>query len=249
MKLSQLSTAFLLAFGLFAAAFALGDSTPVAGTQGTDKLDAEQSARLQQGLALATSGNPRAAISQFYDPVIAFYETTYGDPHRHYFSARSPTEALLYAVQGAVDQTTTLVVSRNWVEAHFLKGYALVDLQELDAARVEYETALKLAPHNSQVLAELGGLYNRQKNFAKALETYRLAEVDSVYSPPEAKDMDRARAWRGQGYAYTERQQWDAAEKMYRQSLALDKTDQLSLREIQYIQKKRSAQGLDPPPH
>jgi Flp pilus assembly protein TadD len=248
-KRTHLSTAFALAFSLFAAAFAFGESTPVAGTQASDKLDAEQRARLLLGLAVATGGNPnpRAAISEFYDPVIAFYEATYTDKRQRYFSARSETEALLYSMQGAVDQAATTVVSRNWVEAHFMKGFALVDLQQLDAARVEYETALKLAPHNSQVLAELGDLYNREKNFTKALETFRLAETDSEYSPPEAKDHDRARAWRGQGYAYTELKQWDVAEKMYRQSLALDKNDQRSVQELQYIQKQRSAQAANAP--
>jgi hypothetical protein len=43
-----------------------------------------------------------------------------------YFNARSETEALLYAMQGAVDETAVTVVSRNWVEAHFMKGFALV---------------------------------------------------------------------------------------------------------------------------
>jgi Flp pilus assembly protein TadD len=247
---SYLATALTLAICLSCAGRAVAQSAaqdPVAETQASDKLDAEQHTRLLQGIALATSGNPRAAISEFYDPVIAFYEATYTDKRQRYYSARSPTEALVYAVQGAVDNTSATVVSRNWVEAHFMKGFALVDLQQLDAARAEYETALKLAPHNSQVLAELGDLYNRQKNFTKALETYRLAETDSEYSPPEVKDHDRARAWRGQGYAYTELQQWDTAEKMYRQSLALDKNDQRSLQELQYIQKQRSAQGLNPP--
>lgn len=244
-----LRVAFAASLYLFAPGCLLGepaDQMPVPGHQVNDK-DAEQSARLQQGVALATGGNPRAAISQFYDPVIAFYETTYADHTQRYFSARSVAETLLYMIRGAKDHVATTVVSRNWVEAHFLKGYSLDDLQDQDAARAEYETALKLAPDNSQVLAELGGLYNRQKDFNKALETYRLAETDSEYSPPEAKDLDRARAWRGQGYAYVELHQWDDAERMYRQSLALDKTDRHSQQEIQYIQRQRNAERLDTP--
>jgi tetratricopeptide (TPR) repeat protein len=249
MRLAYLSMPLMVALCLFAGGLSSAqpaDPAPVAGPQARDK-DAEQWARLQQGLALAGGGNPRAAISQFYDPVIAFYEITYTDPHQHYFSARSTAEALMYAVEGAKEHTATTVVSRNWVEAHFMKGYALVDSQDLDAARAEYERALKLAPHNSQVRAEVGSLYNRQKDFTKALETYHIAEMDSEFSPPEAKDLDRARAWRGQGYAYVELRQWDDAERMYRQSMALDKSDQHSQQEIQYIQRQRNAQGPDTP--
>lgn len=246
---SYLFTGAILALGLFAGSgtvAAAESQVPAADTQSSNKFDAEQSERLQRGLALATGGNPRAAISEYYDPVIASYEAMYTDSHWRYFSARSLAEALLYTVQGANAHAATKVVSRNWTESHFLKGYALVDLHELDAARVELEAALKLAPHNSQVLAELGGVYNQQKNFTKALEAYQLAEEDSAYSPPEAKNIDRARACRAQGYAYVELRQWDDAERMYRQSLALDKNDQHSQQEIKYIQQQRSGQGANP---
>jgi tetratricopeptide (TPR) repeat protein len=246
----NLAMALTLTIGLFCGGRSVpqaADPSPAAETQASDKLDAEQYSRLLQGMERESRGNPQAAISEFFDPVIAFYESTYADKRQRYFSARSEAEALAYLLQATVDKTEARVVSRNWVEAHYLKGYALVDLQKLDAARVEYEAALKLAPHNSQVLGQLGDLYNRQKDFSKALETYRLAETDSEYSPPEVKDQDRARAWRGQGYAYTELQQWDDADKMYRQSLALDKNDQRSLQELQYIQKQRHAQDLNPP--
>jgi len=120
-----------------------------------------------------------------------------------------------------------------------VKGFALVDLGQLDAAQVEYDAALKLAPHNSQVRAELGSLYNRQKDFAKALENYQRAEQDAEYSPPEAKTLDYVRAYHGLGYAYTELGQWDDADKMYRKALAIDSNDRHSLNELQYIQQHR----------
>ena len=150
-------------------------------------------------------------------------------------------EALLYALDGAKTKTETLVVSRNWVEAHFMKGFALVDLGQLDAARVEFDAALTLGPHNSQVRGELGSLYNRQKDFSKALESYQRAEQDVEFSPPEAKTLDRVRAYHGLGYAYTELAQWDKAEEMYRKALAIDSNDQRSLKELQYIQQQRAA--------
>jgi tetratricopeptide (TPR) repeat protein len=216
---------------------------PNPSAQANSSHDLEQSALLKQGLDVASKGNREAAIRDYYDPVIAYYEGAYNDQHKHYFSARSAPEALLYALDGAKTKTDTIVVSPNWVEAHFMKGFAFVDLGQLNAALAEFETALKLAPANSQVRAELGSLFTREKDYSKALETYQRAEQDAELSPPEAKTLDRVRAYHGLGYAYTELGQWDDAEKMYRQALAIDSNDQHSLKELQYIQKQRIAHG------
>jgi tetratricopeptide (TPR) repeat protein len=245
MKLARIATALGFTCCLVLARPVTADDapapTPGEAAQANNAHDLEQSARLEQGLDLAAKGSLQVAIRDYYDPVIAYYEGTYNDKHKHYFSARGVTEALLYALDGAKTKTDTLVVSRNWVEAHFMKGFALVDLGQLDAARVEFDAALKLGPHNSQVRAELGSLYNRQKDFSKALESYQRAEQDVEFSPPEAKTLDRVRAYHGLGYAYTELGQWDKADEMYRKALAIDSNDQRSLKELQYIQQQRAA--------
>jgi tetratricopeptide (TPR) repeat protein len=65
--------------------------------------------------------------------------------------------------------------------------------------------------------------------------------VQRAPAPPEAKTLDRARAYHGLGYAYTELGQWDNADKMYRKALAIDSNDPHSLKELQYIQQRRNA--------
>jgi tetratricopeptide (TPR) repeat protein len=214
---------------------------PAAAAEANNSHDLEQSARLKQGLDLAAKGNREVAIRDYYDPVIAYYEGIYSDKRKHYFSARGATEALLYALDGARTKTDTVVVSRNWVEAHFMKGFVLVELGQLNAALAELDAALKLAPNNSQVRAEVGSLYTREKDYSKALESYKRAEQDAEFSPPEAKTLDHVRAYHGLGYAYTELGQWDNAEEMYQKALAIDSNDQHSLKELQYIQQQRNA--------
>ena len=245
MKLSHIVTALAFTCCVSLGCHVMADDTPApipdAAAEANNAHDLEQSALLKQGLDLAAKGSLQIAIRDYYDPVIAYYEGTYSNKHKHYFSARSVAEALLYALDGANTKTDTLVVSRSWVEAHFVKGFALVDLGQLNAAHAEFDAALKLAPHNSQVRAELGSLYIRQKDFSKALESYQRAAQDTEFSPPEAKTLDCARAYHGLGYAYTELGQWDNADKMYRKALAIDSNDQHSLKELQYIQQQRNA--------
>jgi tetratricopeptide (TPR) repeat protein len=243
MKLSHIVTALAFTCCVSLGCRVMADDTPAppipdAAARANNTHDLEQSALLEQGLELAAKGSLEAAIHDYYDPVIAYYEGTYNNKHKHYFSARGVTEALLYALDGAKTKTDTLVVSRNWVEAHFVKGFALVELGQLNAAHGEFDAALTLAP--------LGSLYNRRKDFSKALESYQRAEQDAEFSPPEAKTLDRTRAYRGLGYAYTELGQWDNADQMYRQALAIDSNDQHSLKELQYIQQQRNAHSPQP---
>jgi hypothetical protein len=69
-------------------------TTPDAAAQATNAHDVEQAVLLKQGLDLAAKGDRQTAIHEYYDPVIAYYERTYADSHKHYFSARGLTEAL-----------------------------------------------------------------------------------------------------------------------------------------------------------
>jgi tetratricopeptide (TPR) repeat protein len=169
MKLSHIAAALAFTCGASLGWLVMAEDAPApisdAAAQANNAHDLEQSALLKQGLDLAAKGSRQVAIRDCYDPVIAYYEGTYSDEHKHYFSARGTTESLLYVLDGAKTKTDTLVVSRNWVDAHFLKGFALIDLGQLDAAHAEFDAALELAPHNSQVRAELGSLYNCQHRF------------------------------------------------------------------------------------
>jgi hypothetical protein len=82
--------------------------------------------------------------------------------------------------------------------------------------------------------------------FSQHASTARKTRISTAINSRRKSKTSIVRAWRGQGYAYTELQQWDAAEKIYHQSLALDKSDHRSLQELEYIQKQRSAQGPSP---
>jgi tetratricopeptide (TPR) repeat protein len=231
----------MLSIGMATTALAAAEGQPAAVTQddGDGKLAGEQAARLGQGLALANNGKLQDAIAQYYDPVIATYESAYAGKDQRYYSARTVAESLEYVLEAAPTHTTTTVLSKNWGYAHFLKGYALVDLGQLDPARIELEAAVQLSPHNAQFLSELANLYYGQMDNGKALQLYLRAEKDTQFSPPQTKDTELSRAWRGQGLVYLRMARLDDAEKLYRQCLALNGNDRTALQQIQYIQSER----------
>jgi tetratricopeptide (TPR) repeat protein len=235
--------------GSFAAdgSFTFRDGILTVSQEDADSMIAnEQAARLGQGVALANSGKLQDAIVQYYDPVIATYESAYADKAQRYYSSRTVAEGLMYAGEAANAHTAAMGLSKNWAYAHFLKGYALVDLGQLDPARTELETALQLSPHNAQFLSELANLDYTQMDNAKALQLYQRAETDTEFSPPQSKDLELSRAWRGQGFVYIRMKRLDDAEKLYRQCLALDSNDKRALQEIQYIHSQREWEAKYP---
>lgn len=77
-----------------------------------------------------------------------------------------------------------------------------------------------------------------------ALQTFQRAESAArEFSPPDSKNIELSRAWRGLGYVYVELGQIDEAEKMYKQCLDLDKNDQRALNELRYIQNLKTKSG------
>ena len=99
---------------------------------------------------------------------------------------------------------------------------------------------MALSPSNSQFLSELGNIYELEKNWTMALQTFQRSEEAAEFSPPESKNAELSRAWRGLGYVYVELNQIDEAEKMYLRCLELDKNDQRALGELRYVQNLRA---------
>lgn len=62
------------------------------------------------------------------------------------------------------------------------------------------------------------------------------------FSPPQLKNADLSRAWRGQAYVFVEQGQLDEAEKLYRKCLDLNAADARALNELRFIQVQRAKQ-------
>jgi tetratricopeptide (TPR) repeat protein len=199
--------------------------------------DAKASQLLENGVRLMQSKKPTEAM-QIFDSVASGYENKYKGKNTKFYSARSPAETLFYVLDAAnSNKGGATVVSGNWGYAYYLKAYALLDLGRVSEAKVELQRAVSLSPQNSQFLSELGHVYQLEKNWQSALQIFQRAEAAAKeFSPPNARNAELGRAWRGMGFVDVELNRLDDAEAMYRKCLELDKNDAAAMRELRYVQ-------------
>lgn len=233
-------TTFLLLSFLLATPSWAQDAPPV-----STEDEAKLTQMLEEGVRLATSGKHKEAI-EIYDKIAANYEDKYRDSKSAIFCARWQTELLMYLLEAANDKKEAKVLASTWAYAYYLKAFSLIAIEQITEAKALLERAIALSPRNSQFHSELGNIYQREKNWPMALQTFKTAESAALeFSPPNAKDAELSRSWRGMAYVLVEQNQLDEAEKLYRQCLELDKNDKRAMNELQYIQSvkvRRSGQ-------
>lgn len=200
--------------------------------------------QLQAGAQLLQSGQPARAITDYFDKIIAAYELRYQGEKARLYTGRWQMESLMYLLEAAnakeEPKQNAIIVSQLWSDALYLKGYALIELRRPAEARGALEAALAMAPRNAQYLGELGNLYLGQRNWPAALKIFeQAAAAAKEFSPPDVKNKELSRAWRGLGYVYVEQGRWDDAEKIYLQCLELDRNDRRAQNELNYVRTQR----------
>ena len=187
--------------------------------------------------------NYKLAITEF-DRAIALCQYQFSDEGKQYYATRSLVETILYMTMAAEDGKDAVAVDTLCSDALYLRGYADIDLGNLDSAQSFLEKAVAMAPMNSLYLSELGHIQQLKKDWPGALETFELS-VDAAekYSPDALKSRELTRAMRGVGYIYIELGRLDEAEEMYRACLALDPNDKGALGELKYIEGLRQKGG------
>lgn len=256
-EISKQQTAWLaataLAFSLSAASPAFSQpAAPGAPPQAAaTPEDVALEQQLLAGAQLLQLRQPGRAITEHFDKIIAAYELRYKDEKSRLYTGRTWVEKLLYLLQAAnakeEPKRGAIIVSQAWSDAWYLKAYALVELRRPAEARSALEAALALAPRNSQYLGELGTVYLGQRDWPQALKMFEQAESAArEFSPPEVKNKELSRAWRGIAYVYVEQGRWDDAEKTYLQCLELDSNDRRAQAELNYVRTQRPTQQRAP---
>ncbi|GAB3099827.1 tetratricopeptide repeat protein [Lysobacter terrae] len=226
----------------------LGVSFAVAATgeKAKDAGEAAQLQRLTEAQQLIGNGRHDEAIA-LIDQTLDYYAKKYPEGRTRWYVTRTPEEDLLYLVGAAADADEGRHVHANattlrvlWADAHYMKAYALYELNQLDAAKAELERALYLTPRNSQYLSELGNIHQTRHEWDLARSQYEAAEDAAEFSRKEERVRDLSRAKRGIGFVLIEQGDLDAAEAKFKQCLALDPDDRGAQNELEYIAQQRA---------
>ncbi|WP_133650326.1 tetratricopeptide repeat protein [Paraburkholderia flava] len=198
---------------------------------------------LKEGSQLAKAGNHEEAVA-YFDRIIDAYGKQYDDKGTRYYSAHWQIESLMYLVSSANAHVKAVVAPGTWAYAWYLKSYALTGLGRQADAKAAIQRAVDLSPRNAQFLEEWGTLLELEKNWPQAMKTFQDAKDDArQFSPPDVKNAELGRAWRGQAYVDVELNRLDEAEALYQQCLQLDPHDARAAAELQGLRRQRAATG------
>jgi len=207
------------------------------------KIDANASRRqLAVASAMIVGRQPARAVTEVLDPLIAQYEAAYRQSRDLIYSASDPAQSLHYLLEAASHKSNATVVESAWADANYLKGFALLNLGQMDKARQALNRAIALSPDNGGYWNELAYTYQLEKDHVKAIELYRYAESGAqLQMNPAQKSSQLRRAWRGQAYSLVELGRLPQAEALYRRCLELEPTDAVAQRELTYVTNLRSS--------
>jgi tetratricopeptide (TPR) repeat protein len=158
--------------------------------------------------------------------------------------AKDPTaicpSAAAAVLQSYMEQKVTVTVENDWCDAMLVKGYALNELKRPAEAAQVLEALTRHDPANAHYLIEYAYTVRLDGQLEKSLNLYKHAEeLASKLPDRESSTHWRAMALRGQGYAYTELQRWNEAEKAYQRSFKYEPGNEIARNELQYIEEHR----------
>jgi tetratricopeptide (TPR) repeat protein len=226
---------------LLAACAGAPERTPAAGA-GTAPPSADADVQeVIRGVQMIQHGQVMAAIDGPLDSVVARYEAAYAHTDAIVYSARGPSDALLYSSMGATAKARqpqkVLVLGPAWAMAYWARGFAYNEMARYDDAIAELQKALERAPMDSQYQLEIGFAYQGKHQWDASLAHYKEAQTDASFTAADVPDAT-CKALRGQGFALTEMHRFDEARAAYHGCLELIPDEPRSLAELKYIDQQ-----------
>jgi Tfp pilus assembly protein PilF len=192
--------------------------------------------RTSRGFGYIRAGNPEKAIAEF-DAVIAASDLRYlHDPRQRLCAGGTRSDHATHAASapGAV------LVDSSVCDAHFGKGFALVDMGRGDLAEHELRRATELAPFDAHYANEYAELYKSRRDWKTALALFTRA-WDVAGKDPAGPDAGAAaRALRGIGYSEMMLGNLEEAEKKFTQSLEFEPGNPAAGIELSYIARRKA---------
>jgi tetratricopeptide (TPR) repeat protein len=219
--------------------------TPQAGASSTVSVskasvdEAVTQQKLDAAITLIKQRENAQAVAML-DQIIHVYEAAYKNNQQRVYCANTRAETLVYLMEGAKTNVSSIVLKPIWSTAYFLKAYALQEMHLMTEAKASLSEAIKLSPHNPHYLSEMGSINQVLHDWPNAFDAFAQAEKDSSLADEQSRVSERCRALRGQGYVLVEQKKLDEAEQKYRQCLSINPGDEKSTPELGYIAQLRA---------
>lgn len=195
--------------------------------------DAGFDARVEvgRGFDLIRKGRQAQAIAQF-DRVIAWSRSGAHDARPMLCRGGEGSHGAAVGTGTTVDPAVC--------DAHFGKGYALIDMGRGDLAEAELRTASEMAPGDAHYANEYAELFKARRDWPQSYAIFARAwaVVDKDPKGPDASLA--ARALRGMAFNKAEMGDFDAAESLLRQSLAFEPGSKAAQQELGHIARRKA---------
>ncbi|QSR18130.1 diguanylate cyclase [Novosphingobium sp. KA1] len=187
---------------------------------------------VSRGFDMIRAGKPGKAVKLFDSVISANEQGLTGDAR--------PRLCLSEKASGHAAPRDAVMVSSAVCDAHFGKGFALVDLGRGDLAEAELRRATELAPDNAHYANEYAELFKSRRQFQESYDLFARAwsVVDKDTKGPDAGIA--ARALRGMGFNLIELGRLDEAKTMFSQSLAYDAGNAAAKTELDFIAQRQA---------
>ncbi|WP_067739187.1 tetratricopeptide repeat protein [Novosphingobium naphthalenivorans] len=196
------------------------------------KFDASLSAQVDHAFDLIRSGKQAKAVNLF-DKVIASADQSLAGDSRARLCRSDRTAH-------SVSPKQVVLVDGALCDAHFGKGYALIDLGRGDLAETELLKAMQMAPGDAHFANEYAELFKSRREWQKSYDAFAhaWAIADKDKTGPDAGLA--ARALRGMGYDKMQMGDLDEAARLFRQSQDYEPGSEAAKFELGNIARKQA---------
>jgi tetratricopeptide (TPR) repeat protein len=199
---------------------------------------------LEDGAGVLKQGNPELAIKDYFEPVNQsfMHETAKAGANDEIYASHGASETAAYTSkiakqnEGAKTPTKLVIVDGTWTDALVMKARALILLQRIPQARAALDMATTISPAYPTSWLVLASTYDTEKNWDKALATYKTAENFAGAVDDKAQQAEvLTAALRGQAVALTELGRLDEAAALYKRCLRVNKDDTAATEGLAHI--------------
>lgn len=199
-------------------------------------------ARLDQAYAAIKAGRPADALALASAVADDFEGIVHRSQDHCVFSTNSLAQGLIYStLTSKMKCKDSVVVSGDFSQAYFVKGFALYDLDRMDDAIKAYGQAIALSPLDPHFWLERAETYKSLHRWDKAFSDFETASNDAALGDLDdesVKAEDLARGYRGMAFVKIEQGDLRAARSFLEKAKAAKPGDPRTAADLEDLQNR-----------